>query len=71
MMPLDLPAAQADIDRFIPQVGHGKPWVERARRNYSFDMMSALKGALKNSNLTPPRLPSTTGASAFASAWMG
>jgi Xaa-Pro dipeptidase len=51
MMPLDLPAAQADIDRFIPQVGRGKPWVERARRNYSFDMMSALKGALKELKL--------------------
>jgi Xaa-Pro dipeptidase len=51
MMPLDLPAQKSDINRFIPQAGNGKPWVENARKHYAFDMGSALKGALRELRL--------------------
>jgi Xaa-Pro aminopeptidase len=51
MMPLDLPAQKSDIDRFIPPAGSGKAWVENARRQYAFDMGSALKGALRELRL--------------------
>jgi len=46
MMPLDRPAERSDVDRFIPPWGEGKAWVDGARRNYTFDMRSALVGAL-------------------------
>ena len=48
MMPLDLPPARADIDRFIPQGGADVPWVARSRQSYAFDMASAVRGALKD-----------------------
>ena len=51
MMPLDLPAHKSDIDRFIPPSAGGTAWVESARRNYAFDMGSALKGALRELKL--------------------
>lgn len=51
MMPLDLPAAKSDIDRFIPNAGSGRPWVENARKHYAFDMASALGGALNELKL--------------------
>jgi Xaa-Pro dipeptidase len=46
MMPLDLPAARTDIDRFIPNSGAGVDWLRRARENYAFDMAAAVRGAL-------------------------
>src|SRR3954454_6400035 len=46
MMPLDLPATRADIDRFIPSGHADVPWLERSRRSYAFDMGSAVRGAL-------------------------
>jgi Xaa-Pro aminopeptidase len=46
MMPLDRPAERGDVDRFIPPWGEGKAWIDGARRNYTFDMRSALAGAL-------------------------
>ncbi len=51
MMPLDLPPAKDDIDRFIPPADRGKPWVEAARRQFSFDMKSGLEGALRELKL--------------------
>jgi Xaa-Pro dipeptidase len=51
MMPLDLPAHKSDIDRFIPPAAGGTAWVESARRNYAFDMGSALQGALRELKL--------------------
>ena len=51
MLPLDLPASTSDIDRFIPLQARGKPWIENARKQYTFDMASALKGALKELKL--------------------
>ena len=56
MMPLDLPPKQDDIDRFIPRTGAGVDWVQRARQNYSFDMASALRGALKDLKLDQGRV---------------
>jgi Xaa-Pro dipeptidase len=51
MMALDLPATKSDIDLFIPKAGAGQPWVEKARKAYTFDMASGLKGALKDLKL--------------------
>ncbi len=56
MMALDLPAAQIDIDRFIPSEGAGQAWVENARKQYTFDMSSALKGALRDLKLDAAKL---------------
>jgi len=51
MMPLDLPPSRSDIDRFIPEEGAQVAWVERARRNYTYDMRSALCRALRDLKL--------------------
>jgi Xaa-Pro dipeptidase len=51
MLPLDLPAKTSDIDRFIPLQARGKPWIENARKQYTFDLASALKVALKELKL--------------------
>ncbi len=51
MLPLDLHAKKSDIDRFIPLQARGKPWIENARKQYTFDMATALKGALKELKL--------------------
>lgn len=51
MMPLDLPAQEADIDRFIPPQALGTPWIENARKTYTFEMTSGLKGALRDLKL--------------------
>ncbi|MGH6895418.1 MAG: M24 family metallopeptidase [Geminicoccaceae bacterium] len=56
MMPLDLPPAQADIDRFIPKSGAGIDWLERARASYAFDMGSAVRGALQDLKLERGRV---------------
>ena len=53
MMPLDLPPSPADIDRFIPAGAKG---FERARKNYAFDMTTALRGALKELKLDRGRI---------------
>jgi len=50
MMPLDLPAKRSDIDRFIPRDGV-PAWIAGARKNYAFDMTSALRGALADLKL--------------------
>ena len=51
MMPHDQPAQKSDIDRFIPLQALGKSWIENARRQFTFDMASGLKGALKELKL--------------------
>ncbi len=51
MMPLDLPAQPTDIDRFIPPSAAGIEWVERARRSYTYDMTTAVVGALRDLRL--------------------
>jgi Xaa-Pro aminopeptidase len=56
MMPLDLPPARTDIDRFIPKSGAGTGWIERARKSYAFDMASALRGALRDLGLDRGRV---------------
>jgi Xaa-Pro aminopeptidase len=56
MMPLDLPAERSDIDRFIPPAAAGTPWIENARRQYAFDMGTAVKGALEELRLDRARV---------------
>ncbi|MGH8632335.1 MAG: aminopeptidase P family N-terminal domain-containing protein, partial [Burkholderiales bacterium] len=56
MMPLDLPPKRTDIDRFIPLSGAGVAWLERARRNYAYDMTTAMRGALKDLGLARGRV---------------
>ncbi len=55
MMPLDLPAQQTDIDRFIPD-GARPAWLDAARNRYSFDMRSAVVGALGELGLSNGRV---------------
>jgi Xaa-Pro dipeptidase len=70
MMPLDLPAQRRDIDRFIPKQA-GAPWLANARAKYSFDMASAVRGALAISSSQAAASPSTTWVLAFAWATKG
>ena len=56
MMPIDLPPARADIDRFIPSGCADVPWIERSRRSYAFDMGSAVRVALKDLKLDRGRV---------------
>lgn len=56
MMPLDLPPQRADIDRFIPRRGAGLAWLERARRNYAYDISTAVRGALADLGLSRGRV---------------
>ena len=51
MLALDLPEQKSDIDRFIPKDALGTPWIESARKNYTFEMTSGLKGALRDLKL--------------------
>jgi Xaa-Pro aminopeptidase len=53
MMPLDLPPERSDIERFIPR---NAPGFEGARRNYAFDMTTALRGALRDLKLDRGRV---------------
>jgi Xaa-Pro aminopeptidase len=54
MMPLDLAPSKTDIDRFIPRSGANA--LERARRNYAFDMATAMRDALKDLRLDGGRV---------------
>ena len=56
MMPLDLPPARADIDRFIPAGEAGTAWREGARQGYAFDMATALQRALQDLGLGQGRV---------------
>ncbi|MEM7024463.1 MAG: M24 family metallopeptidase [Pseudomonadota bacterium] len=56
MMPLDLTPKREDIDRFIPHPGAGVDWLEHAREHYSFDMGTAVRGALADLKLDRGRV---------------
>jgi Xaa-Pro aminopeptidase len=56
MMPLDLPPARTDIDRFIPGAAAGIAWIERARAAYAFDMGAAVRRALGDLGLARARI---------------
>ena len=56
MMPLDLPATPADIDRFIPAHGKGVAWVERARKTYGFSMAEVVRKAVAELGLNGGRV---------------
>jgi Xaa-Pro aminopeptidase len=51
MMPLDRAPRREDIDRFIPMDIRNTAWARDARERYSFDMSSALRGALADLGL--------------------
>jgi Xaa-Pro dipeptidase len=54
MMPLDVPPAPGDIDRFIPK--NDAAWMRQARGNYAFDMGTALRTALRELGLDNGRV---------------
>ena len=56
MMGFDLPPKPEDIDRFIPKSGTGVEWVDRARKSYTYDMFSAVLGAMKDLGLDSGRI---------------
>ncbi len=56
MMPLDLPPAKSDIDRFIPEAGRDVAWVAAARERYSFDFAGAVRGGLADLRLDKARV---------------
>jgi Xaa-Pro dipeptidase len=56
MMPLDLPAKRTDVDRFIPRRGAGMEWLEQSRKNYAFDMGTAMRGATRELSLDKSRV---------------
>ncbi len=56
MMPLDLPPARSDIDRFIPPRDAGVAWLSGAKRNYTYDMATALRAALADLGLSRGRI---------------
>ena len=56
MMGLDLSPKPDDIDRFIPKSGAGIEWIDRARERYSYDMGSAIRGAMKDLGLDRGRI---------------
>lgn len=56
MMPLDLPPARSDVDRFIPAEGRGQRWVEQARGRYAFSMGDACRGAIRDLGLEGRRI---------------
>jgi Xaa-Pro dipeptidase len=51
MMPIDRAPQREDIERFIPQAARQLEWVRAARGHYTFDMASALRGALADLGL--------------------
>jgi Xaa-Pro aminopeptidase len=56
MMPLDRAPRREDIDRFIPRDASGLQWIQNARKHYSFDLSSALQGALAELGLERGRI---------------
>lgn len=51
MLPLDLPAAPGDFDRFVPAAGVNEAWVERARSRYGASIADACRGAIADLGL--------------------
>jgi Xaa-Pro aminopeptidase len=56
MMPLDLPPGGADLERFIPRDRSKSKEFATARKNYAFDMGTALRGALQDLGLERGRV---------------
>ncbi len=56
MLPLDLPASKSDIDRFIPTASLATPWIQNARQQFSTDMGSAMKQALRDLKLDKAKI---------------
>jgi Xaa-Pro dipeptidase len=56
MMPLDRSPQREDIDRFIPSGANEITWLRAARNHYTFDMNSALRGALAELGLERGRI---------------
>ncbi len=56
MMPLDLPPAASDVDRFIDAGAASRPWIDAARAKYRFTMGEALADALGDLGLTQGRV---------------
>lgn len=56
MMPLDREPRREDIDRFIPREARDIDWLRDARRHYTYDMSSALQGALAELGLERGRI---------------
>ncbi|HZO00090.1 MAG TPA: M24 family metallopeptidase [Burkholderiales bacterium] len=56
MMPIDRAPQREDIERFIPQEASELEWMRAARSNYTFDMASALRAALRELRLDGARI---------------
>jgi Xaa-Pro aminopeptidase len=56
MMGMDLPPRASDIDRFIPPHAKDLVWMQKSRRNYTFEMGVAMRGALKELKLDKGRV---------------
>ena len=56
MMPLDLPAAADDVERFIPAAGRSLDWMRGAAAAYALDMREACAGAFRDLGLTGGRV---------------
>ena len=56
MMPVDVAPTRGDIERFIPQNAKGLAWIAKARERFSFDMASAMRGAIADLGLTRSRI---------------
>ena len=56
MMPLDLPPAASDVDRFIAAGAASSSWIDAARAKYHFTMGEALADALGDLALTQARV---------------
>lgn len=56
MMPIDRAPQREDIERFIPQEASELEWMRAARSNYTFDMASAMRAALRELRLDGARI---------------
>ena len=56
MLPMDVAPARSDIDRFIPRSAQGLAWIAGARERFSFDMASAVRGAIADLGLASSRI---------------
>ena len=56
MLPLDLPPAENDIDRFISPASRKNGWAQSVRHNFSDSMSAACRGALADLGLSRGRV---------------
>ncbi len=50
--PLDLVTSPSDVDRFIPQSATDVPWIQRAREQYTTNIIEALRSAIRDLGLS-------------------